>query len=119
MYKKKEVSNLTKLFIQVGLILVILWFAYESIEMYHRMVRVQRDQKAAETRYEDLTQRHERLSEKVQELSGPRGTEVVLREDYGAALPDEEVIVVVDEELSAPPPIPLTWWRKLLGKFGL
>jgi|CXWL01.1.fsa_nt_gi cell division protein FtsB len=73
-----------------------------------------------ETRREldSLTARETTLQKNLEDLLTARGQEASIRETYGVARPGEEVIIVVEPPPEAPLQA-LSWWSRVLGRFGL
>lgn len=65
-----------------------------------------------------LQKREDTLRQNLAELDTERGQEANVRAIYGVAKPGESVIIVVPPKVATSTP-QLSWWRKLLGKFGL
>lgn len=61
-----------------------------------------------------LLEREKTLEQNVNDLHTERGREASIRETYGVARPDEEVIIVVEPEAEEPLK-ELSWWDKFLG----
>ena len=74
--------------------------------------------RAGETqaKYEELEARKAALEADVEALATPRGQDAAIREAFGVAREDEEVIVVVPPAPATSTP-PLPWWQRALNWF--
>jgi cell division protein FtsB len=87
------------------------WDRYET----ERDTYVKREELIAER--DRLAARAGELSDEIAALQTPRGVEAKLREKFEVGAPGEKLIVVVDPEVSEPPPAPpprksfLEWLR--------
>ncbi len=101
-----------------GLILLLVWLLYLVWGILGKEEIARNASADAKRELVALASREETLNHNLAELSTERGREASLRETYGVARAGEEVIIVVPpqegEKLEK-----LSWWRKLMGFFGL
>jgi len=104
--------------IALGLIVFGSFVVVGVVDLFQKEEIARTEAKSAQIEYENLAKRHAELTKQVEELESERGQEAILREDFGVALPDEEVIIIMEKEVPDAP-LPLPWWRKLFGYVGL
>lgn len=108
----REVAIACVLALLLAWLLYLVWGIFGKEEIARKAADDARRELSA------LEAREETLKRNLDELGTERGREASLRDTYGVARPGEEVIIVVpaeeEEELGK-----LSWWRKLLGFFGL
>jgi len=101
------------------LILILLGYVvYLTYDIFHKEEIARRTASQEKQKLDELNDRYATLEKNLEDLDTERGQEASYRDQFGVALPGEEVIIVV----SAPPEAPqsgLSWWRRLLGRFGL
>lgn len=101
-----------------GLGVLMFWLVFAVIDIFKKEEIARNTAYEAQDELTALSSRKETLERDIAELETKRGQEAVIRENFGVALPGEEVIIVVPEqEDSAGNKLP--WWRKLFGWFGL
>lgn len=118
MRRRRTKVNVREYAVAVVLAIVFLWLLYLVFDIFKKEEIARHA--AADTKAElaSLEAREATLSANLVDLKTERGREASLRETYGVARPGEEVIIVV-------PPAEgdglqeLSWWRRLLGYFGL
>jgi cell division protein FtsB len=100
------------------LLLVFIWLTYSVVGIVRKEERARHAAREAEEQLEELKERHDTLTENLEDLTTERGKEASYREHFGVARPGEEVIIVVapPSEVAAEA---LPWWRKVMGWFGL
>ncbi len=118
MRKDQKVKLYQQYTIAVALVVVGAFVFTGVVDLYQKEEIARKEARAARIKYEDLSQRYQELTAQVEALESERGQEAILREDFGVALPDEEVIIIMKKEVPDAP-LPLPWWRKLFGYVGL
>lgn len=102
-----------------GLLVVVLASLIVNVfDIFRKEEIARKTAQDAKQELADLEVREETLAENLSDLHTKRGREEAYREQFGVALPGEEVIIVVAEDEEEPQK-GLTWWRKFLGFFGL
>lgn len=104
--------------IVAGLVIFASFVVVGIVDLYQKEEIARTEATSARIEYENLAKRHQELTQQVEALESERGQEAILREDFGVALPDEEVIIILEKEVPDAP-LPLPWWRKLFGYVGL
>lgn len=102
----------------VLLVLVVCWLLFQIWHIARKEEIARHAANEAKQELEELEEREATLRGNLEELTTPRGEDATMRETFGVALPGEEVIIVVPEE-GAHEGGELSWWRALLGFFGL
>lgn len=106
-------------YIIAGVLIVFLaYLLVNVVDIFRKEEIARKTAREAKEELNELEKRHQTLESNLAELETERGREASYREQFGVALPGEEVIIVVAEE-EEEPQTGLTWWRKLLGFFGL
>jgi cell division protein FtsB len=118
MRKDQKVKLYRDYTIAVGLIIFGSFVVVGVVDLYQKEEIARTEAASARIQYENLSKRHGELTAQVEALESTRGQEAILREDFGVALPDEEVIIIMEKEVPDAP-LPLPWWRKLFGYVGL
>jgi len=104
--------------IGVVLVIVFVYVSFLVVDIYHKQEVARKAAADAKQEVKELEERQRTLEANLRDLETPRGQETSYREQFGVALPGEEVIIVVSPETETPQ-TGLTWWRKLMGWFGL
>jgi cell division protein FtsB len=82
------------------LVAVCCFLAFKLVRSIVRYQSVKKDTAHIKQKYETLLKTKASLQKIEMEAGTPFGVEKTLRETYGYALPGEEVIVVVDDEVT-------------------
>jgi len=118
MRRRSRKVNVREYAIALVLAILLLWLLYLVFDIFRKEEVARHAAEDTKAELAALEKREQTLAENLADLKTERGREASLRETYGVARPGEEVIIVVppDEgnELQE-----LSWWRKLLGYFGL
>jgi cell division protein FtsB len=101
-----------------ALIILLTYLLINVLDIYRKEEIARETARESKQELEDLQVRRNTLESNLASLETKRGQEESYREQFGVALPGEEVIIVVAEE-EEEPQTGLSWWRKLLGFFGL
>lgn len=107
-YQKRKLRAVVNSPITQGVVLALAllvgWSAYVrfdiAMEMHERRVQAELQAAALETR-------KDQLEEQVRYLSSERGIEAEMRRQFDVALPDEQVVVIVEED-EGPEVMPLS-----------
>jgi cell division protein FtsB len=100
------------------LVLVLFWLLFQIWNIARKEEIARHASGEATQELEELEEREATLRKNLYDLSTSRGEDAAMRETFGVALPGEEVIIVVPEE-EGEEKEGLSWWRALLGLFGL
>lgn len=117
MHRKKK-RPLKDYLLAAGLVLLLLWLLWLLVDIVRKEEIARGAAADAKEELRHLEERRTTLTQNLDELDTSRGQEASYREHFGVARPGEEVIIVVAQEVEAPQS-GLSWWRKLLGWFGL
>lgn len=101
-----------------ALIILLTYLLINVLDIFRKEEIARETAKESKQELEELQARRKTLESNLASLDTERGREESYREQFGVALPGEEVIIVVAEE-EEEPQTGLTWWRKFLGFFGL
>jgi cell division protein FtsB len=104
---------LRRVFIGV-LIIALVWLGSATWRTYQKQLESGAMRSVAETEFEDLRAREERLKAQIADLKTIRGKEAVLRERYGLAKEGEKMVVIVEPEGQSVATTSPTWksWVK-------
>lgn len=100
------------------LLVVLSYLILLIADIYRKEEIARKTASDAKQEVAELEERQAVLTENLRDLETERGREAAYRDQYGVALPGEEVIIVVSPEEETPQ-TGLSWWRKFLGYFGL
>lgn len=118
MRRKTRRTSVREYAVALVLALVLLWLLYLVFDIFKKEEVARHAANDTKAELAALETREATLSENLAELKTERGREASLRETYGVARPGEEVIIVVPPE-EGDDLQELSWWRKILGYFGL
>jgi len=104
--------------IGVALIVLLGYLLFLVADIFRKEEIARETAKEAAREMVELDERYATLERNLDDLGTERGREASYRDQFGVARPGEEVIIVVTPS-SEVPQSGLTWWRKLLGWFGL
>lgn len=82
------------------LVIALVWSAYTRFQIASDM---QERRVEAESEVQKLRDQKQQLEEKVHYLSDERGIEAEMRRQFDVALPDEQVVVIVESENNVAP----------------
>ena len=118
MARKPKSVRVREYLIAIGLALLIVWLIFLIVGIFRKEEIARRAAAETKAQLAILEEREATLENTIVELESERGQEATLRETYGVARPGEEVIIVVPPK-EATTTVPLPWWKKVLGWFGI
>lgn len=93
---------------RVVLLILVSLLAYSAYTRYEIATQMEERRNAAEAEVMELEKQKRLLEEKVEYLSTERGIEAELRRQFDVTLPGEEVVVIMDDEVSDIQPLGTT-----------
>ena len=78
-----------------------LWVGYSAYVRFDIAMEMTDRREVAELKADELEVRKNELEEKVEYLSSERGLEAEMRRQFDVALPGEQVVVIVEDEVTS------------------
>ncbi len=97
--KRKLRSWLNSRLIQGGLVVIAFMISWSAFERYVIAVEMAERSELSNNQASVLQARKDSLSKKVDYLSNERGIEAEMRRQFDVALPGEQVVVIVEDEV--------------------
>ncbi len=98
-YQKRKIrAVLTSVYTRIFLLILAVLVAMSAYTRYNIADQMSDRRAEAEREVEELQTRKVELEEKVKYLKDDRGMEAEMRRQFDVALPEEEVVVIVDAE---------------------
>jgi len=101
-YQKRKLRGIiNSRYTQGFIILLALWVGYSAYVRFDIAMEMTDRREVAELKADELEVRKNELEEKVEYLSSERGLEAEMRRQFDVALPGEQVVVIVEDEVTS------------------
>ena len=100
--KEQTKSKLYSRYTLLTLFVLIILTGKGLINIYQKNISSEEEKRLVEKKKDELQNRYDSLSNRVEELKTPQGMEKEIRSKFDVVKPGENVIVVVDKEVPAP-----------------
>lgn len=103
--------------VMILLVVIIIWIGYGTTKAFFTLRATQKLQKEYQQEYDILAERQKILEEKKELLITDRGIESEIRDRYRVTKPNEQLVLVVDNQETQGED-PVSFWQRLRNFVG-